>query len=770
MGIKTIAMFFVMGLLIASLTAFTIDDVIDELQELDSIEQLNERIIQIIEETGDLTMLEELQNVWNYFDMESCQEYFENAFRKGKADIATTELWDQGDALRDRIADDPAGYYLCLRLVDGSRKKIDGAHNLIAMAPDFDRGYQVLLFTYAAEYPFDEESELFTDGEGRLKRDLPLLRIFPVKFPDNENSVFGLLFPSLIDWEINQINQALDMAIERKLEWIKYIHDYLGAHFTDKEGFEGVILNLADLFYTRLEQEGQYGDEFYAIAEPILQGYQEEGNWDGVNAFFRRYPRCLEQDELKRHLAAAYLSQDRFTELQELTIDPENQAVNFLWQDYLIEFNEVMAQNFYRWLVENHPEERQYLLLPIRMLPDTQTRVLATRELIEDKPGYFAGTEYLAGLFAETFLAEGEEEANQYFTPEDRSRMESALQQDPDNKQLLIAAIILAIIDSEPDIAVARYDRASNLGYSADYSESLEQSLLNRKELELLWQFIMIDHRDEASQEMTEDRRGEAIDKFCDYLYYAEYWDELIEYLDQNPGWLERPTQQYSLASIHIYRMEYDDAIEVLFYMLEVNTVTKDDLELISSSVPEITVHPQWELLMQMASVEDADDIDPDNREVDDPEAGDTGTVNINRRAPLWTLLNAEQEYVSLEDHLGKIIILDFWASWCSPCVELIPILEEWMKWTMPEKVVVFSINLGEEPKEVIEFIAQNGYHMNLLFADDQISDAYNISAIPYLCVIDQKGTIRFEQRGYDPELGNTLSGWVEILNEEFPR
>ncbi|MDP6669969.1 MAG: hypothetical protein QF492_08715, partial [Candidatus Krumholzibacteria bacterium] len=61
-------------------------------------------------------------------------------------------------------------------------------------------------------------------------------------------------------------------------------------------------------------------------------------------------------------------------------------------------------------------------------------------------------------------------------------------------------------------------------------------------------------------------------------------------------------------------------------------------------------------------------------------------------------------------------------------------------------------------------FMEDNDYSMELLFGDNELTGAYGVKGIPYICAIDPKGVIRFEESGYSPELGDKLAIWAEEL------
>ena len=140
----------------------------------------------------------------------------------------------------------------------------------------------------------------------------------------------------------------------------------------------------------------------------------------------------------------------------------------------------------------------------------------------------------------------------------------------------------------------------------------------------------------------------------------------------------------------------------------------------------------------------------------------------VEREAPAWTLRTVAGDSLSLADLRGQVLILDFWATWCGPCRMAMPVLDEWIDTKKPAGVRVFSVNVWEQtPAGAAAFIKRNDYAMELLYGDDALAKAYGVEGIPYICAIDKAGKIRFEEKGYSPELGDKLALWAELLTRQ---
>ena len=126
---------------------------------------------------------------------------------------------------------------------------------------------------------------------------------------------------------------------------------------------------------------------------------------------------------------------------------------------------------------------------------------------------------------------------------------------------------------------------------------------------------------------------------------------------------------------------------------------------------------------------------------------GEIGT-DINDIAPDFELTNLEGEEVSLSDYRGQYVILNFWATWCPPCREEIPDLNQFHEENKKE-FVVLAVNLGEAKQKVRQFISYGGYTFPVLLdKGKEIGREYKISAIPTSYFINPQGKIKYIKKG----------------------
>jgi len=145
--------------------------------------------------------------------------------------------------------------------------------------------------------------------------------------------------------------------------------------------------------------------------------------------------------------------------------------------------------------------------------------------------------------------------------------------------------------------------------------------------------------------------------------------------------------------------------------------------------------------------------------------AGGIGKDWIGKQAPEFSLRTLEGDtLVNLKKYRGKVVVIDFWATWCAPCKKSLPALA-YLESLYLKKVKVLAINIDDSKSNAIDFLKK--YKLNLTTPYDakkKVVAKYDVPGMPSAIIIDKNGIIQFLHLGYTEDQLKELRKNIEKL------
>jgi len=131
----------------------------------------------------------------------------------------------------------------------------------------------------------------------------------------------------------------------------------------------------------------------------------------------------------------------------------------------------------------------------------------------------------------------------------------------------------------------------------------------------------------------------------------------------------------------------------------------------------------------------------------------------VDAPAPVFELNNLAGEQIRLEDYRGKIVLLNFWATWCGPCRLEMPALQSRAE-HLEDDLVVLAVNNAEDSSVIQAFVDELGLSIGILLDPDaEVQHLYQVRAYPTTFLIDTEGIIRAQKIGLLTE--SALDGYL---------
>jgi peroxiredoxin len=145
--------------------------------------------------------------------------------------------------------------------------------------------------------------------------------------------------------------------------------------------------------------------------------------------------------------------------------------------------------------------------------------------------------------------------------------------------------------------------------------------------------------------------------------------------------------------------------------------------------------------------------------------------LKTGTKAKNFTVSSMTGEETSLAQLRGKVVLINFWATWCVPCREELPRLSAMQEKLRQRGLIVLAISVDNERENVADFLQQNEIRLQPFWdRDKRISKLYDPQAMPSSYVIDRNGTLRFIHHGYSPSEIKQIEAEInQLLKQPLP-
>ena len=132
--------------------------------------------------------------------------------------------------------------------------------------------------------------------------------------------------------------------------------------------------------------------------------------------------------------------------------------------------------------------------------------------------------------------------------------------------------------------------------------------------------------------------------------------------------------------------------------------------------------------------------------------AGSALALDVGSTAPDFTLKSRSGENIKLSEQRGDVVMINFWASWCAPCRQEMPLLEELHDRYADLGFTLLGVNVEEDSSAALDLLKEIPVTFPVLFdSRNDVSKRYNVVAMPTTVILDRDGNVRYVHKGYLP-------------------
>lgn len=136
--------------------------------------------------------------------------------------------------------------------------------------------------------------------------------------------------------------------------------------------------------------------------------------------------------------------------------------------------------------------------------------------------------------------------------------------------------------------------------------------------------------------------------------------------------------------------------------------------------------------------------------------------------APDFALKSSTGENLRLSEYRGDVVMINFWATWCGPCRQEMPLLEELYARYKRVGFNLLGVNIDDDANKAMQMIDELGVNFPILFdSRKEVSKLYNVETMPVTVLVDREGRVRYVHLGYKPGYENKYLDQIRSLLRE---
>jgi len=122
------------------------------------------------------------------------------------------------------------------------------------------------------------------------------------------------------------------------------------------------------------------------------------------------------------------------------------------------------------------------------------------------------------------------------------------------------------------------------------------------------------------------------------------------------------------------------------------------------------------------------------------------------RPAPDFALKSSSGQNLRLSEYRGDVVMINFWATWCGPCRQEMPLLDQLYSRYQRVGFSLLGVNIDDDSRRAMDMINELGVSFPVLFdASKEVSRLYEVDAMPVTVIVDREGNVRHIHQGYKP-------------------